>query len=274
MPVGGEVVAPASAPPGTNSGGTIAELTSSASTIAITDGTGPDTNIDIPGNVVGSSASTGTVRIPGLSGSADIRPGSPSSFNDEFDEDGSGIPTGWTALPFGALSVNNTDDFISHLHLKTSLTTAFMSGIYKAAPALTYTVTAKITDGCLATDFDACGMFVSAVVPGSAGSMYGFQFAGGSATALQTMIYNAATGATGSGINTFGTGLRPPMYLRMVVAAATITYLCSYNGQVFQQVAQTTGLALATTQIGLHVTSNGAASPSFGEETVDWIRFM
>lgn len=234
----------------------------------------------VPANLVeGSTNSSSAVIIPGLSGSADIFVGAGSghaAFNDEFEQDSSGIPSGWTILPFGTLATDNTNDFLSNLHLKTNTgTTGVMSGIYKAGPAPTFTMTAKITDLAVAQEFNAAGIFYSPVTPGNTGSAYTcIAFCGGSGAgagaSVQSMICNADTGATGSGLNTVAT-FTAPLYVRMVVTATSVTYYCSSSGLVWTVMGSTTGLTLVTGTVGLWVTSNG--SVNLGEAAFDWVRF-
>lgn len=233
----------------------------------------------VPKNLIlgGASESVASIEIPGLSGSPDIIASTSGNgaFNDEFDENGSGIPAGWTVLPFGALATNNTDDFLSNLHLKTSLTTAVLSGIYKAGPtSFPFTMTAKVTDAVMAGEADAAGIFVCPVTPGTAGTIYAVQVAEAAATPpclVQTMSANAATGVpTGTSGN--NVSFAPPVYLRLVVTATTVAYWVSFGGLVWNQLATSTGLTIATPTVGLFVTSNGATP--LGEAAFDWVRFL
>lgn len=231
----------------------------------------------VPSNLIvgGASETVATIEIPGLSGSADILPASPSTFNDEFDENAAGAPSGWSRTDtsggsWGALTTCNTSDILSHLHLVCGAGNLFQ-GVYKLGPGtLPFTVTCKLSDAILHSNFDYAGMWVASQAPGSAGNVYALNFVDGGVIQTQTMV--GASGATGSGGNTLDQ--QPPGYLRQVVSTTGVTPYRSFSGLVWENngglISHT--FAAGAVYVGLFVSTDGASDN--GEAAFDWVRFM
>ena len=232
-------------------------------------------SVTIPKNlVVGMPSDIHTVEIDGLSGSPDRLPLSPSTFNDEFDENAAGVPSGWTSTAafFGSLPTCNTNDLLSHLHM-VAPTTAVANGIFKAAPTtFPFTVIAKVADAVAYQNNQESGIYVGAQSPGNAGNLFAIGIVGvaNAIPVVQNITINSATGVGGVG-STVGTGI-PPLYLKIVVTATTITRFYSFGGKVWTNAgAATTGLTIVTPSVGLFVNTSSAAQNA--EAMFDWIRF-
>lgn len=186
--------------------------------------------------VVGSPASNSKIIIPGLSGSPDVK--GPTTGNgalsDEFDENTSGVPSGWTACPWNGATIS-TADVLSLLHITATTSTAQANGIYKAAPtSFPFTVTAKLNDLQDVANFQRAGLFVAQSTPGSAGSLWTVGLngreVGGLFPTLQWTADNQQTGAGGTG-NTIQQQMNYPLYLRAIVTATSVHFMYSRGGR-------------------------------------------
>lgn len=229
----------------------------------------------VPSNiVVGSSLSTSNIEIDGLSGSPDQKPASPSANNDEFNENTSGTPTGWTVFqPVSAITVD-TNTVKSQLHLAgPGDSKNRWAGIYKAIPTFPFTVTAKVSDMSLLATV-AAGIFVSGGIPGGVAVPFALQFTtqdpSGSAPSTANAQIFTQYDTFGSSLGSALTYVGSPMYLRMIVTSATsITYEASPNGLVWTVLHSAANPGFTPTNVGLTVSTQGAAS----EAMFDWIRF-
>lgn len=238
-------------------------------------GSGSGGGGSVPKNLIigGASESVATIEIPGLSGSPDIIPSSPSTFSDEFDENAAGTPSGWTSTAglFGTITTLNTDDAKSFAHILAG-SGDFINGIFKAGPtSFPITVIAKLSDCALANANCEAGLYAGAQAPGVAGTLYLIQITGvnGGASVVQTGTAVSATGVPGSG-STVGSWGVTPMYFKIVITATTITRYWSYNGMVWQAVAAVTGLTISAPYVGIFANTNGGQS---GEAYFDYVRF-
>lgn len=229
-----------------------------------------------PHAIAGGANSPGIITIGGLGGSPDAAPSAPNAANDEFEQNGAGLPAGWssTAALWGALPTLNTNDAHSHLHLVCGAGGLFQ-GVYKPGPAAPYTVTCKIADAQIGLNgANAAGLWVSQVAPGSAGTLLGVQIQGRSVATvppqLQTINANAATGVIGAGAAAANVPV-VPVYFRWIVTANSVTPEFSFGGLVWEQLTPTGALVVTNTWVGLFVDTNGGGQP--GEAFFDWVRF-
>lgn len=249
------------------------------------DGSGQVT-LDLSGGASGSSTAdhfvvgmggegdtdlSNKIVIPGLSGSPDARVAGTN--DDEFDQNGSGTPSGWTNISSGAADTIDTNTFKSHLHLKANAGagTAW-KGIYKTAPSLPFTMTAKFSDATSISNFN-----YAAIGVGAAGSTGAFAVTGiqhnnnGIYTACVTVYTNRTTVSAGvvSGGNL---SARTPLYFRIVATSSTnVSYYLSYNGMFWHpiNVAHNPGFTIAI--VAIMVNSESAADAC--ELYCDWVRF-
>lgn len=214
---------------------------------------------------------------------ADLGTGS----NDDFIQNTSGVPSGWSAVTGGTPDTIDTNTAYSLLHMVAlgGGGTNNLKGIIKNVPSFPFTVTCKMrgwTPGGMGSSTgyaqNACGLFLS--VAGGAGanlafqgffnSSYNFDLAvrlASSRTNVTNNIYDAGSHYAG----------RPPIYLRFVVASnTTLTAWMSYDGFDFTQVplssslnAYTPGFTIAT--VGLFVDGSSGATGTTAH--FDWIRF-
>lgn len=239
----------------------------------------------VPSNLIvgGASETVPTIKIPGLSGSPDIIPGSPSAFNDEFDQAAAGIPAGWSRTDtqggsWGSLTTLNTSDFLSNLHIACGAG-ALVQGIFKAAPtSLPFTMTVKLSDALVgssgAGQFPAAGIWAASQAPGVAGSLFCLQLQGDANSTpplLQIMTANSATGASAGGSTLTAAPNQLPVYFQITVTATTIIRRVSVGGYVFINVITTSGLTNTNPFIGLFCNTNAGGQSA--EAVFDWVRF-
>jgi hypothetical protein len=213
-------------------------------------------------DVVQVSSGMGSVTIPGLKGSPDAVPGSPSSYDDEFE-----ALSGWTTL--GTLAVSNVTDFASNWHGQQSVLASRVDGIYKAAPSTPFTVTTKLTGFRFGDSYQCQGPMITATSPGAlftfvilynagAVQLWTFQWSNNTTIGTQTNVFNP-------------TFLPGTLYMRMVVNSGTnVDVAHSFDGLFWRTDA--TGLAsgLTPANAGLCV---GRGLAQAAEVACDWIRF-
>lgn len=226
-----------------------------------------------------ASGSAATIEIPGLSGSPDIIPASPSTFSDEFDEDAAGVPTGWTV--FNAPDICNTNDALSHLHIEKLATGTNMAGIFKVPPAAPYTMTAKLSDLYLGVSTNRAGIFAcSGAAPAAAsGSIIDLGISQASGPTPQYYSnkyagYQAAGSGTGSLFvdTSVNPEAAPPCYLRIVVTSTTVWNSgWSKNGLLWNVGASVLNPGFVPGCVGLMC--NTVAGTGRGEAFFDWVRF-
>jgi len=219
----------------------------------------------------GGNVSTGaTVTIGELAGSPERTPASPSATDDEFE-----TLSGWTTL--GTLDTSNVTDFPSHWHVKRVNAGVAIDGIYKAAPSMPFTVTAKLKASNVAggANYNMAGILLTESSPGKCTT---FGLVSNTAT-YYASIYrwtNRTTLATNIdtslAVSTLYNNQFP--YLRLVVASSTdISAYVSRDGflwiAVTSQQNVTSGLTIAN--VGLAI--GDAAAAGTVEAAFDWIRF-
>lgn len=233
--------------------------------------------------IVGSSASSSKIQIPGLSGSPDIEVpagAGNSQFNDEFDDNTSGAPAGWTAFNTPALC--NTSDSLSELHLQSPGTTNDVGGIFKSIVAGSFpmTITMKVTETLFnaTTQSPGAGMLVSPVALGGAGTAEGIVFSQSAASPAipqaQWGTINTSTFAwakTGQSIP----GMPPnsSVYLRLVLDAtgANVTPFMSIGGRIWFPLTGAVAISGAAILVAIFANGNGGNVDT--DAYFDWIRF-
>jgi len=209
--------------------------------------------------------------IPGLSGSPDIRVAGTN--DDEFDQNASGTPSGWTDISSGAADTIDTNTYKSHLHLKANAAggTAW-KGIYKTAPSMPFTMIAKFADVASKSNFNYEAMGV-----GESGSTGKFTICGvqtnnnGLRTACVTDYTNRTTVSAGIFSGTAESG-RPPVYFKMIVTSSTsISYWYSVGGMIWNPLAAARNPGFTVAIVCLMVNAESGTDPA--ELYVDWVRF-
>lgn len=224
--------------------------------------------------------------ISSLQSNPDVDVGTGS--DDEFIQNTSGVPAGWTAVTGGTPDTIDTNTAYSLLHMAAlgGGGTNALKGIIKSVPSFPFTVTAKLsgwTPGGMGSSTgygqNACGLFVS--VAGGAGANLAFQgfF---SSSYFYDLAVRLASSRTNVTTNIYDAGAhfacRPPIYLRFVVASnTTLTAWMSYDGFDFTQIPLASslsgyvpGFTIAT--VGLFV--DGSSGVTGTTAHFDWIRFQ
>jgi len=222
----------------------------------------PGTWVAVSGgaDLVQVAVGAGNVRIPGLSGSPDRLPASPSAYDDEFD-----TLTGWTTL--GTLDVLNVTDFPSHLHMKRAQAAWNVDGIYKAIPSMPFTVTCKMNDYFLKDNYEMHGLLLAEAGPGKLVHWGPWYVAGEN---MGYVIWNSRTSR-----NTYAYAAKSRLktaYLRLVVTSSTsVAFQYSEDGLIW--VTMYTGInpGFTIAYVGLAMSGNDNADTVEG--VWDWIRF-
>ena len=224
-------------------------------------GDSPGTWVAVSGgaDLVQVAAGAGNVRIPGLSGSPDRLPASPSAYDDEFD-----TLAGWTTLG----SLDAVDITVpSHCHLLKNTTGAGINGIFKAAPLAPFTVTAKLTDYRHALNYAGAGLLLTATSPGRA-------FSWGPAMINEASVQYQRFTSYSSRDNTTEGGYGVPdeiRYVRLVVtSSASVACQWSVDGLIWNTYATGVNTSLTIANVGLYL-AGWSGTPS--EAHFDWIRF-
>jgi hypothetical protein len=266
---------------GTGTLTTIEEVDGSPTSSAVTKLVLPNGTLGIVGTVAtytptaGGSADAitgqsgiGGARISGLQGSPDITVAGTN--DDEFDTtDVSDPMTGWTTL--GTPTSHNINSTVkSHYYIRQAATATFgMVGIYKAIPAVPFTVTCKISDADLQTNFNLVGLLVAEASPGkietlelvhtTPGVGYGVD-----AYTNRTTFASTPVAFTGS--------YDTPIYFRCVVTTTTsIGWYVSRGGLIWRTLVTGRNPGFTVGSVGLQATSQSATTD--GEAVFDWIRF-
>jgi len=218
-------------------------------------------------DLVQVASGAGSVRIPGLKGSADAVPASPSAYDEEFDGDLSA----WTTL--GSPATSNATDAKSHYHLAVPNGQWRIDGIYKAAPSTPFTVTAKITDYLHSGNYQHPGIMLGEASPGKIFLFGPISHTGHSFwTCYSSCTWNSRTSRATVHAEYDGPYRKP--YLRLIVASSTsITTQFSEDGLVWvtAQTAVSPSPAFTIGSVGLVATSNDTTINH--ESFFDWIRF-
>ena len=213
-------------------------------------------------DLVQVASGAGSVRIPGLKGSPDVVPASPSAYDDEFNS-----LTGWTTL--GTLDTLNVTDFASHLHIKRACAAWEVSGIYKALPSVPFTVTAKIADGTVNTNYQSIGLIL--LEAGNAKMhMWGSTWAStlGNLIAFRSWWSNHTTRTSYASVAT----PRFVPYFRIIVTATNnVAFDYSYDGFIYNRLSSAVDLTFTPAYVGLAMSGQDTALTV--EAAIDWIRF-
>lgn len=199
---------------------------------------------------------------------------------DEFVQNTSGTPAGWTAIPSGTPNTINTNAAYSQLYMVANGgggSSTELQGIYMATPATPFTVTCKLTDANLSTsDQSSAGLFVG--VAGASGAFMSIcsYSTGGNYYQLFNRLYSNRTTAS-SNFDTQGALYgRPPLYLQMVVNSTTsVNLYYSYNGYCWFPISgsgivnKNPGFTIGS--VGLFVDAGDSTLPV--QAYFDWIRF-
>ena len=223
-------------------------------------------------DTVGTYPGAGGVYIPGLRGSADVRPTSPHASDDEFE-----ALSGWTTL--GTLDTSNVSDFPSHWHGKRTIAAAQdMNGIYKAIPAggMPFTVIAHlkgVVGGTIGTGLPATGLMLLDSTPTKLWTT-GLAYASGFGS-WNDMNYsswtNRTTRATNVDVN-IGQGSKPEIFMRMVVTSSTsVAGSFSFDGMVWWPLYTGVNSGLTVANVGIFV--GGYTIGVTCDAVWDWIRF-
>lgn len=217
------------------------------------------------GGTIATGPFTSVVNIDGLAGSPDIKAGGTN--DDEFDQNTSGVPSGWTG--FNTPSTVDTNTALSQLHIVSNNTGGDVwRGIYKATPATPFTVTAKITDVLQVNNYDCVALVLLDSTPTKFINV-GIGFNGSPDTF--TEYWNSATSKNGDIVGA-QTGWTAPAYVRFHVTDAThVDIYVSRNGLAWWKRISAYVVPFTIANVGL------LANPALGsfpaEGFFDWIRF-
>jgi len=223
-------------------------------------------NADHAGDFVSPASGMGTVLIPGLAGSPDIIPASPSSYDDEFDAS----LTGWTTL--GSLDTLNANTIPSHLYMvKNTTSNMTVEGIYKAIPTMPFTVTVKLTDYFHSSNYQSVGLFVAEASPGKLFVFGPVSHTGHNFwTCYAYQVWNSRTSRSAT-LNEADGPYRKP-YVRLIVTSSTnITTQHSEDGLVWVTRHTSINPGFTVGNVGIYLTANEGTVRM--ELAVDWIRF-
>jgi hypothetical protein len=214
-----------------------------------------------------SSALSAEIVIPGLAGSADCLPTSPSAYDDEFE--GSSLDGDWTTIGSPTITVAN-----SLVRLYSASTGTFqLHGILRSAPSTPFTVTMKLVDQLTGASYRSTHLMVGEASPGKyMGHQYGSTSTYGPGDSnVGYGIWSSRTARSSWGGDVaWGVGL--PCYLRLVVASSTsVTTQFSLGGKVFRTIntAVNPGFTVGSVAIMISGQDNSVQAEAY----VDWVRF-
>jgi hypothetical protein len=218
-------------------------------------------------DLVQVSSGMGSVVIPGLKGSPDAVPGSPSGYDDEFN-----ALSGWTVL--GTLDTSNVTDFPSHWHAKRVNGAVAADGIYKTAPSTPFTVTCKLAASTVwkGANYNGAGLLLTENAPGKL-CVYALV---SNTAVVWTSLYRWTNRTTYSSTTDISLGIATaypvPKYLRVIVTASNnITCDVSYDGFIWTTTHAGADSLLTVANVGLYI--GDAAAAGTVEAVFDWIRF-
>lgn len=220
-------------------------------------------------DLVQVASGAGSVVIPGLKGSADAVPASPSAYDDEFNTTDTTDPIGgWTTLGTSFDALNSNSDAASHLHMKKIAPGTFqVYGIYKTAPSVPYTVTCKVTDYQKLGGYAQAGLMITETSPGKL-----FVFGPCSSSGLDWVAGAWASRTSRSSAIESRPGLGWVQYMRMIITSGTnVTCQVSDNGLVWHTIHSSLNSGLTPANVGLFIT--GQDGNVLCEGFFDWIRF-
>ncbi len=223
-------------------------------------------------DLVQVASGAGSIIIPGLSGSPDIRVAATN--DDEFDQNAAGTPSGWTS--FNSPDTLNTNDIKSHVHIKKNANAnPQWAGIYKTNPSTPFTMTAKITDSYLRSQWEKAGIFVGQTTPGSASNVLvilGNTYetgVGPRAAADKWTDYNTyGASAGGTAVDRLGM----PLYIRIVANSNTsLDFYVSRGGLIWIPIVTAYNPSITIATVGLAVSPENSSNAA--EAFFDWVRF-
>jgi len=194
--------------------------------------------------------------------------------DDEFEQNTSGVPSGWTAFGANSLVACNTNTVPGCLYIKseTARSSAWdWQGIYKSTPSIPYTITSKMAyqprlgsaalGGLLIMDGTTTGPMLSAgVACGDGGKV--------SSDAWTNWTTLDATNDSTFGWSSFVT-IRWT-YIKVIVHAANnIDVQISYDGILWENIVTSANFLSNSNHIGIGVAAYSVQT----ELIVDWIRF-
>ncbi len=220
-------------------------------------------------DAVSVASGAGSIIIPGLAASPDIRVAGAS--DDEFDSTDTSDPmTGWTTL--GAPTAHNINSTAkSHYYVSKDATAGpAQHGIYKAI-SVPFTVTCKITDMTLNGNDNCAGVFVGEASPGKM-LQTSLVYNSGVNTRRKVQCQKWTNPTTWSSTTAAIDGnFDVPIYLRMVVASSTdISAYYSVGGHVWRTIVVSNNPSFTVESVGLFMLQNNA---SYNMKAVfDWVR--
>jgi hypothetical protein len=210
-------------------------------------------------DIVQVASGAGSAVVPGLE-VADRLPSSPSAYDDEF-----GSLSGWTTL--GTVPTLNATDIPSNLHMAVTDGSA-INGIYKVAPPLPFTVTAKISSKLHVANFQQAGLMLLESSPGKLlifGPIFNTGYAAGDGWTVNKWTNRTTRGAY-TDIN-----WKPWRFIRLLVdSGGIVTCQASLNGLIWVTLSSKYFSGIGSSNVGLFVWDY-YTSPS--EAYFDWIRF-
>lgn len=211
---------------------------------------------------VSGAAGSGQIIIPGIAGSPDQVPASPSTYDDEFD----GSLAAWTVL--GSLDVSNVSDFASHWHVRKATVGLQIHGIYKAAPSLPYAVVAKISDytAIRAGNYTEYGLALGDATP-TAWCSFSFSTFNNSLQ-RDTWTNNTTRASTANG-STGDLQSLPPYLMVVVNSATSVDCYWSQLGLTWKKVFAGVNPGFTPVQIAVVISANGVTA----EAAIDYVRF-
>ena len=239
------------------SNGTLTDNTGGSVTVTTGGGGGSD--------VVNVASGAGSVTIPGLKGSPDAVPGSPSAYDDEFN-----ALSGWTTL--GSPATLNVTDVPSNLHVANTAGTWAAVGIYKACPTPPFTVTTKLSASAQAAGAQA-SLILLDTTPSymfALGQNFGTGY--GLWNDLVRGSWTLPSTRSSASDNNISSGIWVAPFLRFYVGSTTsVTCYFSMDGLLWltAYTAQNPGFTIA--KVGVGVQTSGASVVA--EAFFDWIRF-
>jgi hypothetical protein len=219
-------------------------------------------------DLVQVASGAGSIIIPGLSASADIRVAGAN--DDEFDTTDTSDPmTGWTTLGTpSAHDINSTAK--SHYYVRRNAASGDgLVGIYKACPSIPFTVTCKLTDCYLGAAYNLAGLAILEASPGKIMTL-NRNYSAGSPWRIGGDKYTNRTTNAGSppwtAVSMFGI-----LYLRLVVNSTTSVDAYFSQSGLSWTLMGNANPGFTPGAVGLLCDSNNASHK--GEAFFDWIRF-
>jgi len=217
----------------------------------------------------------GAIIVPGYGSDPDAIPARPHPYDEEFDR-----PLGgqWTKIEAGSTFDTDVNDTVPSCLYIGNITGGTTPGFYKPAPAIPFTVTAKIAAlswplNGTSPGIGDMGIMLGEATPGAFihgcldGAEVGFLCIVGSKwTNPTTWLTNIPASGVNSPSRCAGFAYMRPHYVRFVVNSTTnVDGYFSWNGRVWIQwlTAYNPGFTIASVGVDPHV----------GAVAFDWLRF-